>query len=52
MRIIWGPQTILCPEMFSINFWHQRKKGMLCFFPHVGIEKSQLGLLVQGLEHH
>lgn len=28
-----GPQTILCPEMFSINFWHQWKMGMLCSPP-------------------
>lgn len=28
-----GLQTILCPEMFSINFWHHWKMGMLT--PHI-----------------
>ena len=48
MRVIEGPQTVFCPEMFSINFWHQRKnRNVSVFFSHAKAEKSRRGPLVQ-----
>lgn len=51
MRVIWGPQTILCPEMFSINLALKENKNAV-FFSCAETEKRQVGLLVRGLEPH
>lgn len=45
-----GPQTILSPEMFSINFWHSWKMGMLCFPPPppLTVRKESTGAFGEG----
>lgn len=42
-----GPLTTLCPEMFSINFWHQWKMGML-FSPPPTVRKELTGAFGEG----